>query len=219
MSVAKFQGGGAFNVIPDSVTIGGTFRAFSKESFAQLKQRIKEVTITAAITLFSLFFVVFGLGVFRKCFSLYYFRMLSLFLLQLQVVTKQASVHRCNATIDFLSDKKPFYPVTVNNKDLHSHFQNVAKDLLGAQNIKEMQPLMGSEDFSFFAEAIPGYFFFLGMKMETEGNVGLGHSPFFKVNEDVLPYGAALHASLAARYLLEFQPKSTLPKLNLHDEL
>lgn len=43
VTVAKFQGGGAFNVIPDSVTIGGTFRAFSDESFIQLKQRIVEV--------------------------------------------------------------------------------------------------------------------------------------------------------------------------------
>jgi hypothetical protein len=43
VTVGKFQGGGAFNVIPDSVTIGGTFRAFLKESFNQLKQRIEEV--------------------------------------------------------------------------------------------------------------------------------------------------------------------------------
>lgn len=43
MTVAKFQGGGAFNVIPDSVTIGGTFRAFSKESIIMLRQRIEEV--------------------------------------------------------------------------------------------------------------------------------------------------------------------------------
>ncbi|CAL4949232.1 unnamed protein product [Urochloa decumbens] len=42
VTVGKFQGGGAFNVIPDSVTIGGTFRAFSKESINQLKQRIEE---------------------------------------------------------------------------------------------------------------------------------------------------------------------------------
>ncbi|KAJ0775877.1 putative peptidase M20, dimerization domain, bacterial exopeptidase dimerization [Helianthus annuus] len=40
VTVAKFQGGGAFNVIPDAVTIGGTFRAFSKETFMQ---RIEEV--------------------------------------------------------------------------------------------------------------------------------------------------------------------------------
>ena len=43
VTVAKFQGGGAFNVIPDSVTIGGTFRAFSRESFMQLRLRIEEV--------------------------------------------------------------------------------------------------------------------------------------------------------------------------------
>ena len=43
VTVAKFQGGGAFNVIPDSVAIGGTFRAFLKSSLIQLKQRIKEV--------------------------------------------------------------------------------------------------------------------------------------------------------------------------------
>jgi len=43
VTVAKFQGGGAFNVIPDYVTIGGTFRAFSREKLDQLKQRIKQV--------------------------------------------------------------------------------------------------------------------------------------------------------------------------------
>lgn len=43
VTVAKFQGGGAFNVIPDSVTVGGTYRAFSRESIMQLKQRIEEV--------------------------------------------------------------------------------------------------------------------------------------------------------------------------------
>lgn len=44
VTVAKFQGGDAFNVIPDSVTIAGTFRAFSSENLLQLKQRIEEVT-------------------------------------------------------------------------------------------------------------------------------------------------------------------------------
>jgi len=43
VTVGKFQGGSAFNIIPDSVTIGGTFRAFSKESFQQLRHRIEQV--------------------------------------------------------------------------------------------------------------------------------------------------------------------------------
>lgn len=45
VTVAKFQAGGAFNVIPDSVTMGGTFRAFSRESLMQLRERIEEVEI------------------------------------------------------------------------------------------------------------------------------------------------------------------------------
>ncbi|XP_052181439.1 IAA-amino acid hydrolase ILR1-like 2 isoform X2 [Diospyros lotus] len=178
VTVAKFKGGGAFNVIPDSVTIGGTFRAFSKESFMQLKQRIEEV------------------------------------------ITRQATVQRCNATVDFhAAGKEPFTPPTINDKGLHGHFQSVAANLFGSDNVKDMQPVMGSEDFSFYQEMIPGYFFFLGTKDETSGKPASVHSPYFKINEDALPYGAALDASLAAGYLLELQTRSTPSSRKHHDEL
>ncbi|KAM7515529.1 hypothetical protein LguiA_005112 [Lonicera macranthoides] len=62
----------------------------------------------------------------------------------------------------------------------------------------------GSEEFSFFAEAIPVFFYYVGMKNETWGPLELSHSLHFKVNKDALPYGATLHASLATRYLLEY---------------
>jgi IAA-amino acid hydrolase len=163
VSVGKFRGGGAFNVIPDSVTISGTFRAFS--NLLQLKDRIKEVIIG------------------------------------------QASVQKCNATIEFETPERPFYPATVNNKSLLSLFQSVAADMLGSDNVKDMQPLMGAEDFSFFAEKIPGLFYFVGMQNETRAPLERSHSPYFTVNEEVLPYGAALQASLVTRYLLENQPK------------
>ena len=61
--------------------------------------------------------------------------------------------------------------------------------MLGAQNIKDMPPIMGAKDFSFFAEAILGYFF-LGMTNETKGHLESGHSPYYIVNEVSLPYGA-----------------------------
>ncbi|KAJ1411132.1 Peptidase M20, partial [Sesbania bispinosa] len=155
VTVAKFQGGGAFNVIPDSVTIGGTFRAFSKESFMQLRHRIE------------------------------------------QVITGQAAVQRCNATVSFLDEEKTFFPPTVNNPDLHGFFRTVAGDLLGVNKVNDMQPLMGSEDFSFYQEVLPGYFFLLGMENASVERLESPHSPYFKINEDALPYGAALHASLA----------------------
>lgn len=137
----------------------------------------------------------------------------------LQVIIGQAAVQRCSATVDFLSKEKPFFPPTVNNNDLHKYFQTVAGDMLDTQKVKVMAPVMGSEDFSFYQEVMPGYFFFLGMKNETLGKVESIHSPYFTLNEDALPYGAALHASLALRYLLEFGPKISLPEGNYRDEL
>ncbi|KAL4278671.1 hypothetical protein GQ457_03G046580 [Hibiscus cannabinus] len=176
VSVGKFQGGGAFNVIPDSVTIGGTFRAFSKESFVQLKHRIEEV------------------------------------------ITKQASVQRCSAKVTF--NEKSTYPVLFNNKELHEQFRQVAGEMLGIQNVVQAELEMGGEDFAFFSEAIPGLFFFLGMKNETQGQLQSGHSPYYRVNEDAFPYGAALHASLATSYLSENPPKDTSPpEGSSHDEL
>ncbi|XP_057737172.1 IAA-amino acid hydrolase ILR1-like 4 isoform X1 [Arachis stenosperma] len=176
VTVAKFQGGGAFNVIPDSVTIGGTFRAFSTGSFMQLRQRIE------------------------------------------QVITKQASVQRCNATVSFLDDK-PFFPPTVNHAELHDYFQSVAGSVLGGDKVIDIQPLMGSEDFSFYQQVIPGYFFLLGMENTAVEHLESPHSPHFKVNEDALPYGAALHASLAANYLLKIHQDLPVVKEKHHDEL
>lgn len=43
LSVSLLQAGKAFNVVPDTARMGGTFRAFSSESFKRLKKRIEEV--------------------------------------------------------------------------------------------------------------------------------------------------------------------------------
>lgn len=176
VTVGKFQAGNAFNVIPDSVTIGGTFRAFIKSSLLQLKKRIQEV------------------------------------------ITTQAAVHRCTATVDFFDAEKA-YPPTVNDENLHEFVNRVATDMLGPSNVKEAAPVTGAEDFAFYQEVVPGYFFFVGMKNETRGELGRSHNPSFVVNEDVLPYGAALHASLAVRFLLEKVVKARSPERVHHDEL
>lgn len=44
VSVTSVNGGTAFNVIPDSATLAGTYRAFSRKSFHALRDRIEEVT-------------------------------------------------------------------------------------------------------------------------------------------------------------------------------
>ncbi|KOM27429.1 hypothetical protein LR48_Vigan406s023900 [Vigna angularis] len=194
VTVGKFQGGSAFNIIPDSVTIGGTFRAFSKESFQQLRHRIEQ---------FSLHVILAD----AKANSL------------MQVVIAQAAVQRCNATVNFLQEQNPFFPVTINDGDLHEHFRSVAGSLLGVNKVNNMQPLMGAEDFSFYQEVIPGYFFMVGMQNASHEKLEQVHSPYFKVNEDVLPYGAALHASLAVSYLLKHPQDIAPAEGKYHDEL
>lgn len=50
VTVTTFRGGAALNVIPESVTIGGTFRCFSSAGFQRLQRRIAEViTAQAAV--------------------------------------------------------------------------------------------------------------------------------------------------------------------------
>jgi IAA-amino acid hydrolase len=43
VSVTFIKGGEAFNVIPESVTLGGTFRSMTNEGLSYLKRRIREV--------------------------------------------------------------------------------------------------------------------------------------------------------------------------------
>lgn len=43
VSVTSFNGGNNLDMIPDTVVLGGTFRAFSNTSFYELLRRIKEV--------------------------------------------------------------------------------------------------------------------------------------------------------------------------------
>ena len=128
-------------------------------------------------------------------------------------------MQRCSATVDFFETEKPLFPPTINDEHLHEHVKNVVGDMLGPDKIIDMQPLMGSEDFSFYQEVIPGYFSFIGMQDESSPKLKSPHSPYFMLNEDVLPYGAALHASVATRYLLAAEPKFHPSEGNLHDEL
>ena len=136
-----------------------------------------------------------------------------------QVILGQAAVLRCNATVNFEAENKIFFPPTVNNNDLHELFTAVAGEMLGAAGVKEMQPLMGSEDFSFYQEIIPGYFFFVGMKDETLEQPTFHHSPHFTINESGLAVGAALHASLVVRYISDSRMGAPVIDHRRHDEL
>ena len=96
------------------------------------------------------------------------------------------------------------YPATINTPDEAAFAGDVAEALVGAGNlVRNMEPSMGAEDFSFMLQAKPGAYLRLGQG--GEGNCFL-HNSRYDFNDDVLPLGSALHASLVERAMPLDQP-------------
>ncbi|KAJ8762794.1 hypothetical protein K2173_022923 [Erythroxylum novogranatense] len=121
-----------------------------------------------------------------------------------EVIVQQARVFGCLATVDFFEKDFTIYPPTVNDDGMYEHVRKVAMDLLGPTNFRVVPPMMGAEDFSFYSEVVPAAFYYIGIRNETLGSIHTGHSPYFMIDEDVLPVGAAVHAAIAERYLIEY---------------
>ena len=86
------------------------------------------------------------------------------------------------------------YPATINTPDEAEFAGNVAEAIVGAGNlVRNMEPSMGAEDFSFMLQAQPGAYLRLGQG--GEGSCFL-HNSRYDFNDDILPLGSALHASL-----------------------
>ena len=119
----------------------------------------------------------------------------------LQVIELQAAVHRCEAEVDFMEKTPLPFPVVANDEELYEHAKKVGEALLGDLNVQLSPISMGSEDFGFFTQKIPGTIFVLGIKNESLKSDKALHSPFFFVDEEAFPIGAALNAAVAMSYL------------------
>ncbi|XP_050251898.1 IAA-amino acid hydrolase ILR1-like 5 isoform X5 [Quercus robur] len=122
-----------------------------------------------------------------------------------EVIEGQAAVHRCDAYIDMKEEDHPLLPAVVNDEKLHLHVQKVGKLLVGPQNVIVGEKMMAGEDLAYYQELIPGVMLGIGIGNKELGAVHSPHSPYFFLDEDVLPIGAALHTALAEIYLSEHQ--------------
>ncbi len=89
------------------------------------------------------------------------------------------------------------YPATINNEAQARFAGDVAQSLVGAERVvRDLEPSMGAEDFSFMLQARPGAYLRIGQGAENGvGSCGL-HNNRYDFNDAILPLGAALHASL-----------------------
>jgi len=93
------------------------------------------------------------------------------------------------------------YPATVNNVDLS---ERLAPSLArvceaGGKLIRMDYPTTPSEDFSYFASNVPGFFFFVGIDEPGKTNAP-NHSPRFRVDEAGLLYGLRSMLHLVADF-------------------
>ena len=89
------------------------------------------------------------------------------------------------------------YPATINSP-AEAHFAaDVATRLLGAEHVvRDMEPSMGAEDFSFMLQVKPGAYLRIGQGEENGVGSCFLHNSRYDFNDEILPLGSALHAGL-----------------------
>jgi hippurate hydrolase len=101
-------------------------------------------------------------------------------------------------------DFEVVYPVTVNDGDRTAEVVERLGELFGPARVAQLpDPLMGSEDFSFVLEQVPGTFVFLSATPEgvDHATAAANHSPRVLFDDGLLADQAAALAHLAIRAL------------------
>lgn len=98
--------------------------------------------------------------------------------------------------------EKP-YAVTINDPALTERMLPTLKRVVGADNVILRGKTTGAEDFSFFAQKAPGFFFFLGgsPKGTDLSTVAYNHSPKFYIDESALLYGVRAMTQVTLDYM------------------
>jgi amidohydrolase len=91
-------------------------------------------------------------------------------------------------------------PPMVNDKLVSDVIEKTGQDLLGVENVSEIEKTLGAEDFGSFLEHAPGAMFTLGTQKEGHEEFLL-HHPKFDIDERAMPIGTAMLAETAMRFL------------------
>ncbi|HJV46342.1 MAG TPA: M20 family metallopeptidase [Bacillota bacterium] len=99
----------------------------------------------------------------------------------------QIAKHTCEmagATCSY--EYKRGYPALWNHPEETRRVAELAKQLIGDENVTKLAPVMGGEDFSYYLQKVPGTFFFVGGGNPTTNAIYPHHHPKFDVDEHSL---------------------------------
>ncbi|MGE0597387.1 MAG: amidohydrolase [Hyphomonadaceae bacterium] len=81
------------------------------------------------------------------------------------------------------------YPVLNNDSATTARGVAAIQRALGADSVRPGRPVMGAEDFSFFANEVPGFYFAFGVNAPGVTDAASNHSPLFYVHEPAMEAG------------------------------
>lgn len=116
------------------------------------------------------------------------------------LVQDVASALGVRAQVTFRQDA---LPVNYTNPELLARMKPTLERDGNSRGTYISPPQFGAEDFAFFAEQVPGLYFYLGVNAEgvSAADAPPNHSASFFVNDDALVYGIRMMSALAYDYL------------------
>ncbi len=91
-------------------------------------------------------------------------------------------------------------PATINDPELSRRMAPTLERVAGGANVAELDPTMGGEDFAYFANEVPGFYYRLGTTASGGSSGGL-HTPTFTGDDGAVPVGMRAMANLVFDFL------------------
>ena len=115
-----------------------------------------------------------------------------------EVAESIAKANRCEVKVTFPGND---YPPTINDAECWELGKLAAGEILGKDKVSEMSSIMGGEDFAYYTQEVPGCFSFIGVGNPEIDAIYDVHHPMFKVDEEALSLGTAVHVNTALKAL------------------
>jgi amidohydrolase len=92
------------------------------------------------------------------------------------------------------------HPMTVNQAELTAGMVPTLERILGKDRVRQAPPITGAEDFSYFSQVVPGFYFRLGVVPDGVTSGG-HHTPTFYAADESVPIAMRLMTSLVVDFL------------------
>ncbi len=114
-----------------------------------------------------------------------------------RILEKTSASFNARAELEYTTGALP----CVNNPVLSEIAKKSITKLYGEEVIGQFEKTMGTEDFSFFSQKVPGIIALLGGRNVAKNATYPHHHEKFDIDEEVLPLGTSLYAQFAIDFL------------------